>query len=79
MRDTEGTATGEYAVPFFACPTCRLTVRLRATDALKGKACPRCGNPLEGSARRLSDSLLPFRLKSSSRAGGPGQRGSGAG
>ncbi len=72
-------AIEEYVVPFFACPTCRLTVRLRATDALRGRACPRCGNPLEGSPRRLSDSLLPLRLKSSRGAGSRGpQRGGGA-
>jgi hypothetical protein len=40
-------------MPFLDCPTCRLTVRLRNTEALLGRPCPRCGDRLGGSPHSM--------------------------
>jgi hypothetical protein len=51
-------------MPFLDCPSCRLTVRVRNTEALLGQDCPRCGDRLSGRPRSLFTPNLPLRLAS---------------
>ena len=60
-------------MPFFDCPSCRLTVRLSNTDAAAGRRCRRCGEQLEGHPRSLLAADLPPRLRP--RTEKPGSRG----